>query len=305
MNILITGGTGFVGEKILDLLQADNKIKTISLTTRNQSKYEKLLSKYAKVKLIEWDSNQELSSEDIKDIDAVINLQGENISNGRWTEEQRSRIYNSRVKGTNILIDSLLKYSPNLSIFIQTSAIRIYPVDQAQKLTETSKVAPEGFLPKVCKDWEAPLERLTSNIRVVTLRVGVVFDKTGGAIAKMKLPFLLGLGGILGSGKQEMSWIHRSDLASLYHSALVSDAYQGVYNAVAPEVITNYKFTKTLGRIIKRPTIFPVPALMLKLLFGEMSSLLLDSQHVESTKLPQAGFQFQYPTLQKALEEIF
>ncbi|EQC44056.1 TIGR01777 family oxidoreductase [Bacteriovorax sp. Seq25_V] len=305
MNLLITGGTGFVGEKLLELLKSHSEISSIFMTTRSPDRYTHLKDKYPKIKFITWDSVSDLPQEELSQIDAVINLQGENISNGRWSEKQKNRIYASRVDATKALVNSVLNHSKNLKVFIQTSAIGIYPSNDNSVINENTQPQQEGFLAGVCKDWEATLRPLDGRCRVVTLRVGVVLDRDGGAIAKMKLPFLMGVGGIIGSGEQLMSWIHRYDLAKIYCEALFNEKYAGVFNAVAPEVVSNYQFTKTLGKTIKRPTIFPVPAFILKLIFGEMSSLLLDSQQVENKGLKDLGHKFQYPTIKQALEEIF
>lgn len=304
MKILITGASGFVGSLLTEKLLKNSDITSIVILTRSTSR----ASNNSKVKYLNLDEKYKIipeNEDDLKSIDCVINLAGENISSKRWSDDQKKKIFDSRIKLTQNLIDSILSHSPNLKTFIQTSAIGIYPSTKEERINERSNLAKEGFLSEVCKAWESCLNRLPNHIRKVTLRVSVVLDKSGGAIAKMELPFKMGVGGILGDGSQMMSWIHREDLTEIYYRAIFDSKFEGVINACAPEVVSNYKFTKSLGSAIHRPTLFPVPKFVLKTLFGEMSQVLLESQNVGSDKLKDLDFNFKYPKIEDAMKSIF
>lgn len=301
-NVLVTGGTGFVGEKIVAMLNARMDIGNVYVTTRNANINGK---KNGKVTYCLWDPLSENTPDiPLSEIHSVINLMGENIASGRWSEERKKRIYNSRIIGTKNLISFLNKEATSLESFISTSAIGIYEPNTNELIDENTPVDQDSWLASVCIDWEKTLDELQIGRKVI-LRVGVVLDGNGGAIEKMKLPFLMGVGGILGDGKQFMSWIHRDDLSELYITSIFDENFSGVYNAVAPEPVTNTSFTKILGSVINRPTIFPVPSFVLKTLFGDMSSVLLDGHRVIPQRLKEMNYRFHYPHLTLALEEIF
>ena len=226
---------------------------------------------------------------------------GESIASGRWSEERKKAIYDSRIIGSRNLIDQLNENGTNLKVFSSTSAIGIYEGNTGEKINDDHQTTNDNFLAKVCQDWEKVVDELKGDARKVIFRVGVVLGKNGGAMAKMILPFKMGVGGILGDGKQMMSWIHREDLANLYIESIFSKKFNGTYNAVAPDAVTNYDFTKALGRAVKRPTIFPVPEFALKTIFGEMSSVLLDGHNVHPKKLKDQGFEFTHPQIDRAL----
>ncbi len=234
--------------------------------------------------------------------DALINLAGEPIAQ-RWTAAAKIRIHDSRVEGTRRLVNALATESHRPRVLVCASAVGIYGSRGDEILTEKSPVG-SGFLPNVVKEWEEAA-RLAEplGIRVVSLRFGVVLGH-GGALGKLLLPFRLGAGGRLSSGRQWMSWIHVDDAVSLILFALDNPEFRGPVNATAPDPVTNDEFTRRLARALHRPAIFPVPAFALKLIFGEMSEVLLDSQRVLPAAAQAAGFTFRYTELSAALIHI-
>jgi uncharacterized protein len=236
--------------------------------------------------------------------DALVNLSGEPIAQ-RWTDAAKIRIRESRVEGTRRLVNSLASESRRPRVLVCASAVGIYGSRGDEILTEKS-AAGSGFLPNVVKEWEEAARTAEAlGIRVVSLRFGVVLGH-GGALAKLLLPFRLGAGGRLSSGRQWMSWIHVDDAVSLILFALdnANAELRGPVNAAAPDPVTNDEFTRRLARAVHRPAIFPVPAFALKLVFGEMSEVLLDSQRVLPATAQSAGFTFLYPELSAALTHI-
>jgi uncharacterized protein (TIGR01777 family) len=237
--------------------------------------------------------------------DAVINLAGEPIAQ-RWTEPAKKRIYDSRVAGTRRLVSALSTQSRRPRVLVCASAVGYYGSRGDEILTESSPPG-SGFLPRLVTDWEQTARTAEAlDIRVVSLRFGMVLGH-GGALAKLLPPFRLGAGGRLGSGRQWMSWIHIDDVVSLILFAMENAAgvpLSGAVNATAPYPVTNDEFTRRLGAALRRPAIFPIPVFALKLLFGEMSEVLLDSQRVLPATAQAAGFHFQYPDLSAALKNI-
>jgi len=235
-------------------------------------------------------------------IDAVVHLAGESIASGRWTEARKTSIRESRVIGTRHLCEALGKLETPPKVLVAASAIGFYG-ERGDELLDESAPPGSGFLPDVCQAWEeAVAPARDRGIRVVHLRTGIVLSPLGGALAKMLTPFQFGVGGVLGSGDQYMSWIALDDMLGIVLKALTDTSVSGPVNAVAPNAVTNREFTKILGRVLRRPTIFPVPAFAVRLLFGEMGdALLLASTRVAPTRLNQAGFEFAYPDLEGAL----
>lgn len=303
MKILITGATGFIGKKLtVKLIEAGHEVHVLS---RDKVKAKQIFP-HERVTAFEWsDNHSKPPSQSIEGIDGVINLMGENIGGKRWTIDQKKKLRESRVDATQNLISLIeTERTRPLDFFISASAIGIYPVNSAHTLNEESR---EGhtYLATLCHDWESSLNVLTKTKRKVIIRTGVVLEKDGGALKKMLPPFELGLGGPIGDGNQMMSWIHLDDIVALYMAAATDENYQGVYNACAPHPVCNFDFTKALGEAIHRPTIIPVPTLPLKIAFGEMSTIILDSQAVVSKRLSEAGFEFKYPTIESAFAAIF
>ena len=235
-------------------------------------------------------------------VDGVVHLAGENIAAGRWTAARKARIRDSRVDGTRRLSEALARLEQPPKTFIVASAIGFYGDRGDERVTEASAPG-SGFLPEVCQAWEAAAAPASdAGIRVVHLRIGIVLTPAGGALGQMLLPFKMGVGGVIGSGRQYMSWVALDDvLASVLH-ALRTEGLSGPVNVVAPNAVTNAEFTNALGRVLRRPTVLPMPAFAARLVFGEMGdALLLASARVEPTRLEESGFVFGYPVLDGAL----
>jgi uncharacterized protein len=253
---------------------------------------------------IRWDSTRPLLPDALSGFDAVIHLAGESVA-GRWSEAKKAAIRESRVQGTRNLAQGLAQTGHRPRLLITASAIGYYGDRGDEVLTEASSSG-QGFLAEVCREWEAAaLPAKNAGIRTAHMRTGVVLSSKGGALQKMLPPFRMGVGGRLGSGRQWMSWIHVQDLVATVLHILKDDSLEGPVNMVAPQPATNAEFTRTLGSVLSRPTVFPMPAFAVRGIFGQMGrEVLLASQRVEPTRLTASGFIFQYPTLQPALESL-
>lgn len=294
MKILITGATGLIGQELSKYLETQGH--TIYSLTRGKG------GDHA----IHWDPEAEqINRPAIEGFDAVVHLAGENIAEGRWTKAKKQRILDSRVDGTEFLCNVLANLVNPPKVLISSSAIGWYGSRGDELLTEKSGPG-EGFLADVCKQWEAATEKAKkAGIRVVNLRTGVVLSNKGGALAKMLLPFKLGAGGVIGNGKQWMSWIGLEDLVRMIEFAITNQTVSGPLNGVAPGAVTNREFTKTLGKVLHRPTIFPMPAFVARIAFGEMAdALLLSSSKVVPKTATENGFKFRWNRLEDCLEAI-
>ena len=294
MHVLVTGATGLVGSALIPFLTTEGHRVT------------RLVRSQAGEGMVRWDPEAGiLNGADVEGLDAVVHLAGENIAGGRWTAAQKARIRDSRVRGTELLCETLARLDQPPKVLVCASAIGYYGDRGEEALTEADAPG-EGFLPEVCRAWEGATEPAArKGIRVVNLRFGVVLSARGGALAKMLLPFRMGVGGVLGSGRQYMSWIALDDAAGVIHHALVTDALRGPANAVSPQPVTNREYTKTLGRVLRRPTLFPMPAFAIRLAFGEMGdALLLSSQRVAPRRLEETGYVFRFPDLEGALRHV-
>ena len=306
MRILVTGATGFIGKALsLELIKSGHEL--VYYVRDKTSAQEKLKGFPG-----EWvESLEEL--ENLTPIQAVVHLAGENIASARWTDDVKQKILDSRVQTTEALFAGLARLKTSPDVIISTSAIGIYGDRQGEELDECStlpKLASRGgdFLSKVCQAWEGAaqngLQQFKKAPRLVLLRVGIVLERGGGALDKTLPLFQMGLGGRLGSGQQFMSVIHRKDLIRLIQFLLKQDSIEGPVNAVSPEPITNQHFTNTLAQMLKRPAFTPAPAAALKLMMGEMSTMVLGSQRVLPNVAVAAGFIFKYPTLKTILKDI-
>jgi uncharacterized protein (TIGR01777 family) len=252
---------------------------------------------------IEWSPERySIALSMIEGFDAVVHLAGESIAEGRWTDEKKKRIRESRVRGTKLLGDAIANMTRPPKTFISASAIGFYGNRGEELLTEESKPG-DDFLSEVCVEWEqATALAKEKGIRTVNCRFGIILDKEGGALAKMLPPFRMGLGGRIGDGKQWMSWIALDDVVGALKLALETESMRGPINFVAPNPVRNTEFTKTLGRVLSRPTLLPIPTFGLRFAFGEMAdALLLTSQRVKPAQLEAAGYQFKYSNLEDAL----
>lgn len=302
MRVIITGATGFVGRHLTEHLLREGH--DLVLATRSVPKERSISS----VKLhysIWFPQNEEEILKEVDGADAIVNLAGEPIVGKRWTEEQKTKILESRVHVTRCLVKSIEKASSKPKVLINASAVGFYGSRGNDELTEASSGG-DGYLSEVCRAWEAHAIRAEDfGLRVVRMRIGIVLEKWGGVLKLMVPPFQAFLGGWLGSGNQWMSWIHLTDLSRLISFSLENDKITGALNATTEQPVTNKAFSMVLAQTLKRPCFFPVPEIAVKTLLGEMSSLLLSSQKVLPKKATSLGFSFQYPDLRKALEAIF
>ncbi len=253
---------------------------------------------------VPWDPARPIPPEVVSGFDAVIHLAGESIV-GRWTADKKLKIRDSRVVGTANLARALAQAKNKPQVFICSSAVGVYG-DRGDEVLNEESAPGQGFLPDVCREWEAATQpAIDSGIRTVQIRTGVVLSPTGGALGKMLTPFKMGVGGRIGNGRQWMSWIDVQDMVGAIHHILKSDLLHGPVNLVAPKPVTNTEFTQTLASVLSRPAIFPVPAFVVKLVFGEMGeTVLLGSQRVEPAQLVGSGYPFRFSDLRASLQTM-
>lgn len=295
MKVVVSGSHGLVGSALMDELQTWG-YQPLALVRKPTTK-----------EAIFWDyQKQECELKKLEGAHAVIHLAGSSIADGRWTARRKKEILESRSLGTEFLCEQLAELQSPPKVLICASAIGYYG-DRGDLLCTEETENGIGFLPDVCKRWEMATRAASAvGIRVVNLRIGVVLSKKGGALAKMLTPFRLGLGGVVGSGEQYMSWVYLPDVIGAIQHAMTTESLFGPVNVVSPEPVTNFVFTKSLGKALHRWTLFPLPAFLARLLMGEMADeLLLSSTRVSAEKLQQSGYNFQAPTLQTALAQMF
>lgn len=293
-TVAISGASGLVGTELSSLFQQEGK-SVLAISRREAAGYQDA---------IRWDPASGLTNPArLESVDAVVHLAGENIAGGRWNSKLKSKIRNSRVEGTRNLVKSIAAVEKRPRVLVSASAIGFYGDRGAAELDEAS-AAGTGYLSEVCQEWEAEADAATElGLRVVKVRIGVVLSPQGGALAKMMLPFKLGLGGVVGPGTQYWSWIGLNDLTRAIAFCVNNDSVQGVVNAVSPTPLTNKEFTKGVGKALSRPTIFPLPSFMARLVLGEMAEpLLLASTRVMPKVLQKSGFEFQHPELVDCLQ---
>ena len=295
MHIFVTGASGLIGRELVRRLEESGHTTT-SLTRRPP------------VKSTQRQWNPKSDSVDaglLEGCDLLVHLAGENIGEGRWTEEKKRRIRESRVQTTRMLSEGISQLETKPKALIVASAIGFYGNRGDEIMTEESDPG-DDYLAGVCREWEQAADPAReAGIRTVHVRTGVVLSKEGGALASMITPFKLCLGGQIGNGQQHMSWISIEDIARLFQFVCEEESIAGAINGVAPNPVTNREFTKTFGRVISRPTIFPMPAFAAKLAFGEMAeALLLSSTRVLPEKASVSGFQFHHPHLEEALRSV-
>jgi hypothetical protein len=295
MKILVSGASGLVGQAVVH-----------NLSSRGTEVFRLVREAASEAREIRWNPSEGIEdARKLEGMDAVIHLAGEPVAEGRWTDDKKRRIRESRVKGTKVLAEALAQMERKPAAFLSASAVGYYGSRGAEVLTEESAPG-DDFLAQVCRDWEKATEPAAqTGIRVACMRFGIILSAQGGALTKMLTPFKMGVGGRMGSGEQYMSWIALDDVAGIIEHLLEKDSLSGAVNVVAPNPVTNKEFTKALGEALSRPTLLPVPEFALRLAFGEMADVaLLSSQRVEPARLKQSGYVFKYPELNGALNHV-
>jgi uncharacterized protein len=295
MNILITGSSGLIGQALIPELKSGGHSVASLVRFKPQPG----------APLVYWNPAQgEIDASKLEGFDAVVHLAGESVS-GRWTPAKKQAIRESRVQGTRLLCEALAKLSQRPRVLVAASASGYYG-DRGDEVLREESAAGTSFLSQVCQEWEAATDPAAAGgIRVVNLRIGLVLSRAGGGLAKMLPAFTMGVGGKIGAGKQYMSWIDLDDLVQIILFAATIGTLGGPANAAAPHPARNLEFTKTLGRVLGRPTLVPMPAFAVRLVFGEMGEeLLLASTRMEPTRLLSAGYQFRFPLLEGSLRHL-
>ena len=291
VKVLVAGSSGLIGTALCSRLEREGH-EVVRLVRRQPAQGE-----------LRWDPEAgELEQEALEGIEAVVHLGGRNIAAGRWTATVKAQLRQSRVQTTQLLAAGLAGLATPPRVLVCASAIGIYGNRRDEELDEESSTG-EGFLAELGRAWEgASAVAAEAGIRVVQARLGLVMSRRGGALAKMLLPFRLGVGGKIGDGRQYVSWISLEDAVAALIYAVENDALRGPVNLTAPQPVTNAELTRTLGRLLRRPTLLPLPAFAAKLLLGELAEEgLLASQRVRPTRLLEAGFEFAHPELEGAL----
>lgn len=293
MKILLAGASGMIGSALaFHLRAAGHNVVTLVRPPQIANPHQ-----------AGWNPATGELEGPVAGAEAAVNLAGASVGEGRWTPNRKLLLRSSRVDTTRSLVNSLKRLEPPPKIFVSASAIGYYGDRSDESLTEDSCPG-DGFLAQLAQDWEGEAQRAEeAGLRTVIFRFGVILSARGGALAQMLKPFRMGLGGRLGSGRQWMSWLTLADGVRILQEAINDQSWTGVYNAVAPEPVTNAEFTRKLGRVLHRPALFPVPTIALKALFGEMAeTMLLASQRVEPKKLAAASYSYLYPELVPALQ---
>ena len=301
MKVLLTGATGFIGRKIA--FQLSKLGHELVILARNPTKAQESLPQAT---FAAWDSlvsRPPLTA--LVGVEAVIHLAGEPVAEKRWSNTQKTRIYESRILGTRHLMEALkASDGEGPRVIVSASAIGFYG-DRGDEVVDETSLAGSDFLAKVCVDWEREFfTNAPTSARKVGVRIGVVLGPDGGALAKLLPVFRTGMGGPVGSGKQWMSWIHVDDLVKLILTALSDARFEGMVNAVSPNPVRNREFAESMGHALHRPSIMPVPGFVLKLALGEMSEVVLGGARVLPKRAREFGFEFGYPELSGALQEI-
>jgi uncharacterized protein (TIGR01777 family) len=297
VRILVSGASGFIGTRIVGAL-AKQRHEVLRLTRGPLSPDDP--------RLFYWDVDRgEIDPRAVEGVDVVIHLAGENLSAKRWSPAFKAQILDSRVKSTRLLLDAISEQSIKPQAFIAATAIGFYGDRGLEELNESSTGGGD-FLAQLCQSWEGETAKAADQgMRLVQMRIGMVLGREGGALAKMILPFKLGAGGKIGSGKQYYSWITADDLVKAVLFFIEHPETSGIYNCVAPNPVTNAQFTASMGRAVGRPAFMPLPAFAARLVFGEMAdALLLGSQKVNPQRLKAAGFQWEHPFIGEALNKV-
>ena len=296
MLIAITGATGFIGKRFMELASADGH-QFVVLARRDPKAP-------GQVRFLSWDADTTLEPKALADVEAVVHLAGEPVAQ-RWSAEVKQRISRSRVDGTRSIVEAIAQTGSAVKTLVCASAVGYYGSRGDETLTESSAPG-TGYLPEVCVAWEAEADRAARlGVRVAKLRIAMVLGPEGGALKTMETPFKLGVGGVLASGDQWAPWIHLDDMARLILFALENQQVSGVLNAASPNPVRNRDFTRIYAAALHRPAIFPVPAFALRLLYGEMAQIILASQRVVPEAAQKLGFTFRFPDLTSAFQQIY
>jgi uncharacterized protein len=304
MKIAISGATGFVGSRLVAKLHAEGH--RILVLTRNTTFAQKVFPPQAfpNLEIIAYTPIVSGAWQDtIAGCDGVVNLAGEPIAEGRWTPERKQEILNTRKLGTQKIVEAIAKSQPQPSVLINTSAIGYYGTSETASFDEDSANG-KDFLAQVCQEWEAEARKVKdTNVRLVILRFGIILGN-GGALGKMITPFKLFAGGPIGTGQQWFSWIHLDDIVSLIIQALTKSTMEGVYNGTAPQPVSMNDLSTTMGKVMNRPSWLPVPGFAIEAILGDGAKVVLEGQQVLPKRTLESGFEYQYPNLQSALNQI-
>ncbi len=301
MKVVVTGATGFVGSRLVELLQAEGH--QVLVLTRNPTAAQKVFPNSASnLEIIAYTPTESGPwQQAIAGYDGVVNLAGEPIAEGRWTAQRKQEILKSRQMGTQKIVEAIAKVNPKPSVLVSASAIGYYGTSETVTFDESSPVGSD-FLAQVCQSWEAEARKVTATgTRLVILRLGIILGM-GGAIAKMLTPFKLYAGGPIGTGRQWFSWIHRDDVVNLILQALTRPDVEGVLNATAPNPVRMAEFCQTMGQVLNRPSWLPVPGFALEAMLGDGAMVVLEGQQVLPKRTLDYSFDYQYPTIKQALE---
>ena len=296
-TILISGGTGLIGRQLCEKLKDKGyRVAILSRTNRQNTDTQ----------IYHWDLDKKvIEKEAVETAGYIIHLAGANIGDKRWTTKRRQLIIDSRVNSGQLIFEKFMENN-KLKAFISASAIGYYGTVTSDRIFCEADPPSGDFLGETCRQWEQPADSFEKlGVRTVKIRTGIVLTRQGGALAKMIIPVKTGIGSAIGNGRQYMPWIHIDDLCGIYIKAIEDTQMNGAYNAVAPDHKTNRDFTKTLARVLKKPFWFPdIPAIVIKILYGKMSSILLKGSRVSSDKIRTAGYNFLFPELESALTNL-
>lgn len=298
-KILITGGTGLIGQRLTELL-LEKKGYSVCYLSRKKRPIDQ-------VKVFEWSPQEgKVDKEAFENVHAIIHLAGAGVADKRWTESRKKEILASRIQSTQLLAQTIKELGSPPEVVISASAIGYYGINTGNTLVDENSPAGNDFLAEVTHRWENAMQAIEKQqIRTVKIRVGVVLSPKSGALPKLLQPVRLGLGAPLGTGKQCLSWIHIDDIARMFILALENNGFSGAYNGVAPNPVSNAEMTKAIASVIHRPAFLPnVPAFMLKMMLGEMASIVLGGNRVSCNKIINDGFEFEYPELKEALKNL-
>lgn len=298
MHVVIAGGSGFIGEKIQKFLLGNGH--QVTILTRNPNKTIQTRGLSA----VEWLQKDSRPEKELKEVDAIINLAGESINGLRWTNKKKNEIVHSRMTATNEIVRMMNELHPKPQVLINASAIGYYGMSKTQEFTEMNNGEAQDFLATVVRKWEnAAAKARNTGTRVVFARFGLVLGN-GGALPLMLLPYKMKIGGTIGTGEQWVSWIHVEDVVRMLYFAILHKEIEGPLNVTAPNPVTMRQFGKAISSVMHSPHWLPVPSWVLKLGLGEMSSMLLEGQKVIPEKALLYDFNFHFPLLERALEEI-